>query len=101
MIQSGGFVIGELPIFGIILNILPKKETDTGRNLGKYFLDRQIDKLNEEYIASEGLRRTLTNNETKNNVKVIKNSENRGIILKETTYKINSKNGECLIFLKP
>ena len=43
----------------------------------------------------------LTNNEIKDIMKVITSLENRGILLKETTTKITSQEGEFLIFLRP
>ena len=50
MIQLGGIVIHDRPIFGNILSSVATKGTDISRNLGKYFLDKQIDKFNKEYI---------------------------------------------------
>ena len=44
---------------------------------------------------------TLTNNETKDIIKVIRIWENRGILLKETTRKINSEDGGFINFLGP
>ena len=44
---------------------------------------------------------TLTNNEIKNIIKVIRSPENRGILLKETTRKITSPEGAFTSFLKP
>ena len=43
---------------------------------------------------------TLTNDEIKNIVKVIKSLENRGILSKRTTKKINSEEGGSLNFLR-
>ena len=61
MIYSGGVVIPDIPIFGNILSNVAKKETDVVRNLGKDFLDEQVDKFSKEYIT--GSRITLTKNE--------------------------------------
>ena len=47
-----------------------------------------------------GLGITLTNNEIKDIIKVIKYLENRGILSKETNRKIASQEGEFLNFLK-
>ena len=44
---------------------------------------------------------TLTNNEIKNIIKVIDSLENRRILLKETTRKIASQEGEFLNFIWP
>ena len=51
-----------------------KKGTDTARNLGTNFLDKQIDRFNKEYLTGSGV--TLTNNEIKDIIKVIKSLEN-------------------------
>ena len=48
-----------------------------------------------------GSGKTLTNNETKDIMKVIKPLENKGILLKGTTRKITSQEGGFLNFLKP
>ena len=61
MIYSGGVVIPDIPIFGNILSNVAKKETDVARNLGKDFLDEQVDKFSKEYITGSGI--TLTKNE--------------------------------------
>ena len=45
--------------------------------------------------------RTLTNNEMKDIIKVIRSLENRGILLKETTKRISSQEGGFLNFLIP
>ena len=63
MIQSGGVVIRDIPIFGNILSNVAKKETDVVRNLEKDFLDKQVDKFSKEYITGKGSGITLTNNE--------------------------------------
>ena len=44
---------------------------------------------------------TLTNNEIKDTIKVIKLLENRRILVKGTTTKITSQEGEFLNFLRP
>ena len=75
------------------------KRTDTATNLGKIFLDNQIDRFNKEYITGSGI--TLKNNEKKDIVKVIKSLQNRGILLKRTTRKITSQEGGFLNFLRP
>ena len=50
-------------------------------------------------ITGSGI--TLTNNEMKANIKVIKSLEKRGILLKGTTTKITSQEGGFLNFLRP
>ena len=74
IVQSGG-VLHDIPVFGYISSGLAKKETDIARNLGKHFLDKQIDRFNKEYITGSVI--TLTNNEIKDIMKVIKSLENR------------------------
>ena len=71
MVQSGG-VICDILIFGNILSNIAKKGTDIARNLGKYFLDKQIDKFKKEYITGNSSGITLTNNEIQDIMKVIK-----------------------------
>ena len=58
-----------------------------------------MDQFNQEYITGSGI--TLTNNEIKNIIKVIKSLEKRGISLNETKRKIANQKGEVLNFLKP
>ena len=77
MIQLGGIFIGDFPIFGNVLSSVAKKGTDIARSLGNDFLDKQIDKFNKEYITGKGSEITLTNNEIKDIMKVIKSLENR------------------------
>ena len=81
LIQSGG-VIHDIPIFGSTLSNLATKRID----LRKYFLHKQVDKFNKKHNRS---RITITNNEIKDFMKIIKHLENRGILLKGTTRKIN------------
>ena len=58
-----------------------KKVTNIARILAIYFLDKQIDKFNQEQITDKGLGITLTNNEIKDIMKVVKSFENRGTLL--------------------
>ena len=71
LVQSGGVICGIL-IFGNILSNIAKKGTDIARNLGKYFLDKQIDKFKNIYITGNGSEITLINNEIQEIMKVIK-----------------------------
>ena len=73
---------------------------DLPRNLGKEFLNQQIDKFNNEYIAGNGSGITLTDNEIKDIMKVVKSLENRETSLKGTARKIISQEGGFLNFLK-
>ena len=78
-------VSNDTPIFENILSSVAKKRTDLARDLGKNFLDKQIDRLNKEYITGSGI--SLTNNEIKDILKVIKFLENKRIIIERNYYK--------------
>ena len=79
--QSG--VIRDIPIFDSILSKIAKKGTGLARDLGKDFLDKQIGKF-KDYITNEGCSGImLTNNETKDIMKVIKSLENQVFIKKK------------------
>ena len=54
----------------------------------------------EKFSSSRGSETTLTNNEIKYIIKVIKSIENRAILLKGTTRKIISQERRFLIFLR-
>ena len=98
IVQLGG-VLGDIPIFGNILSSVAEKGTDIARNLGEKILDKQIDRVNKEYILGSGI--TLTINEMRDIMKVIKSLENREISLKRTTRKIASQDGGFLNFFRP
>ena len=83
---------------GSILSNVAKKGADIARKLGKNFLDKQIDRFNKEYIIVSGI--SLTNNEIKDTVKVIKHLENRRTLLKGTTRKVTSQKEGFLNFLR-
>ena len=53
-----------------------------------------LKKVNEKLLKVAGSGKRLTNNEVKGIIKVIRFLENRGTLLKGTTEKINSKEGE-------
>ena len=55
--------------------------------------------MNKEYALDSGI--TLTINEMKDIIKVIKSLENREISLKKTTRKITSQDGGFLNFFRP
>ena len=61
-----------------------------------------LGKKTKKGISSvKGSRITLTNNEIKDIIKVIKSLENRGFLLKGTTKKITSQEGGFLNFIRP
>ena len=111
IVQLGGFVTGmtgivkpENEIFktanGLLslTNSIAKKSASMGNkgtlvNAGLSLLGQKIKKKN----YGSGI--TLTNNEIKDIMKVIKSLENRGILLKGTTAKITGQEGGFLIFL--
>ena len=57
--------------------------------------------LIKKFTPSKGSGITITNNEIKDIMKVIKSLENRGILLKGTTRKITTQEGGFLNFLRP
>ena len=59
------------------------------------------EKIKKEISSITGSGVTLTSNEKEDIIKVIKSLENRGILLKGTTRKITSQEGEFVIFLGP
>ena len=59
------------------------------------------EKIKKEISSITGSGVTLTSNEKEDIIKVIKSLENRGILLKGTTRKITSHEGEFVIFLGP
>ena len=83
-----GGVICDIPIFDSISLSLAKTGTYRVRDLGKDFLDKQINRFNKEYITGKGSGITLTNNEVKDIKKIIRSLENRGILLKGITKKL-------------
>ena len=87
-------------LFGKELKNKSLKETDS-----KLFLDTRLNIIGKKIkegissINSSGI--TLTNNEIKDIIKVIKSLENKGVLLKATTTKITSQEGVFLIFIRP
>ena len=90
MIESGG-VICDISAFANILLSVPKKRTDIAGNLGKDFLEKQIDRFNKEYITGKCSEAALTKMEMKNVKKIINFLENRAILLKGATTKVTSQ----------
>ena len=60
-----------------------------------------INELDKKFLTSHSSEITLTNDYTKDIVKVISFLENRRILLKGITRKTNSQKGELLNFLRP
>ena len=105
MIQSGG-ILGELLValpytaFKAETQQLIKRAPELTKYATKYIVNKELDRLKKDFLTSEGSGITLTNNEIKDIMKVIKSLENRGILLKETTRKITNQGG-FLNFLRP
>ena len=59
-------------------------------------MKKQINKFNKEYKIGSG--KSLTKNEIKDIIKVIKSLENRWMLLKGTTKKIVEKKGDFSVF---
>ena len=80
-----------------------KNNTDSNDIL----VDSVLDVVNKKIKIKKGILSitdsgvTLTNNEVKDIMKVIKPSESRGILLKATTRKIGNQEGGFLNFLRP
>ena len=73
---------------------LAKKATE-------YYVNKGINELNKKFTSTKGSGITLTSNEVKDIIKVIKSLENRGILLKGTTRKITSQEVGFSNFLRP
>ena len=72
IITKSGVVIRDIPMFGNIPSSIAKKGTDIARSLENDFLDKEVGKFAEEHKIGEGSGVTLTNNEIKDTMKVIK-----------------------------
>ena len=77
------------------------REPELTRDATRHFVNEGINRLKKDFILSEGSGITLTNNEIKDTIKGIKSLESTGILLKGTTTKITSQEGEFLNFLRP
>ena len=65
----------------------------------EYYTSKEINELSKQFASSKGSGITLTNNEIKDIMKVIKSLENSGILLKGTTRKFTSQERGFLNFL--
>ena len=109
MVKSGGLLFHLPDIFnlltqGLILLVrLAAKESKTSNK--DIFVDAGLNVIGKKIkngissITGSGI--TLTNNEIKDIIKVIKFLENIGIYLKGTTTKITSQERRFLNFLRP
>ena len=79
MIQLGAFIL-DTPVFGNVLSGAAKKGTDIAGYLVINYVDKGIDIISKRYITGKASGITLTNNEMRDIIKVIKPVENRGIL---------------------
>ena len=95
MIQSGG-ILGDLlmaiPQVMFLagkealkkVSLAPKLAPILAEKATEYYINKGINELNKKFKSSKGTGITLTNNEIKDIMKMIKSLENRGILLKGT-----------------
>ena len=80
-------------------NIATKKYKNNNKN--NLYIDAGLNMIGKKIKEKFGSGITLTDNEIKNIMKVIKSLGNRGILLKRTTTKITSQEGGFFNFLRP
>ena len=109
-----GFIFDLLDVFNLptkeLISLVDSVEKES-KNMGAKklnkdtFLDARRNIIGKEIkkaISSiTGSRITLTNNEIKYIIKVIKYLESRGVLLKGTTTKVTSQEGGFFNFLRP
>ena len=108
MIQSEGSfgIFNPINPFNLIkvLSKIANKAEDLSKKLGLNDIINTVD-ISKIFIKDfekfSGTGITLTNNDIKDIIKVIKSLENRGMLIKGTTTKITSQEGRFLNFLKP
>ena len=86
---------------GIRYNISKNTAQEITEKATEFYVNKGINKLNKTFTPSKGSEISLTNNESKDIIKVIKFLENRWTLLKRTTGKITSQEGGYLNFLRP
>ena len=110
MIQSGGVMTGISGMDNFInfpfemenLYLKELSNIDTKKiNRNNLFIDAGLNIIGKKVKEKSGSGVTLTDNEIKDIMKVIKSLENRGILLKGTTRKTTSQEGGFLNFLRP
>ena len=75
--------------------VFEKVAPELAKMVAKYYVNKGIN-LKKTFTSSEGSGITLTNNEIKDFMKIIKSLENRETLLKGTTTKITSPEGGFL-----
>ena len=91
MIQSAG-VFGDLVAY--------HQQPKLAGKATEYYINKRISELNKKIRTIKGSGITLTNNEIKDIMKVIKSLENRGILLKGTTTKTAGQEEGFVNFLR-
>ena len=81
--------------------MVPKLALKLAGKATEYYIKKGINELTKKFTSSKGSGITLTNNEVKDIMEVIKALENRRIFLKGTTRRITSQERGFLNFLRP
>ena len=71
--------------------LAPEVAPALARKATEYYINKGVNELNKKFSSSKSLGITLTNNEIKDIMKVLKSLENTGILLKGTTRKTISQ----------
>ena len=113
MIQSGGIIGGLIAATPKVMfltgkevlkkgiSLVPKLALKLAGKATEYYIKKGINELTKKFTSSKRSGITLTNNEVKDIMEVIKALENRRIFLKGTTRRITSQEGGFLNFLRP
>ena len=78
-----------------------KKYNNNNNNKNNLYIDAGLNITGKKIKEKIGSGITLTNNEVKNIIKVIKSLENTGVLLKGAAINIISQEGGFLNFLRP
>ena len=83
------------------ISLAPNLAPKLAEKVTEYHINKRMNELNKKFTSSKVSGITLTNNEIKDIMKVIKSLGNRVILLKGTTRKITRPEKRFLNFLKP
>ena len=83
------------------LNKIDTKKYNNNNNKNNLYIDAGLNITGKKIREKIGSGITLTNNEVKNIIKVIKSLENTGVLLKGAAINITSQEGGFLNFLRP
>ena len=81
------------------MSLTPKLAPKLAEKATEYYINKGISELNKTFTSSRGSGITLTNNEIKDIMKVIKSLENRGMLCKGTIEKLLVKKEDFKFFL--